>query len=45
MNTNNKISVILPIKTGKALGFPDFFDKCIQSVKYQNENINEPETS
>ena len=41
MSTNNKISVILPIKTGKALGFPDFFDKCIQSVKYQNENINE----
>ena len=41
MSTNNKISVILPIKTGKAFGFPDFFDKCIQSVKYQNENINE----
>jgi len=41
MSTNNKISVILPIKTGKSLGFPDFFDKCIQSVKYQNENINE----
>jgi len=41
MTTKNTISVILPLKTGKAIGFTDFFDKCIQSVKYQNENVKE----
>ena len=41
METTNTISVILPIKTGKTLGFADFFDKCIQSVKYQNDHLNE----
>jgi len=41
MSTNNTISVILPIKTGKAIGFVDFFDRCIQSVRYQNDNLNE----
>jgi hypothetical protein len=41
METTNTISVILPIKTGKTLGFADFFDKCIQSVKYQNDYLNE----
>ena len=40
MNTN-KISVILPIKTAKAIGFEDFFDKCIQSVKYQKDFLSE----
>lgn len=41
MNTTNTISVILPIKTGRTNGFADFFDKCIQSVKFQEENLNE----
>jgi hypothetical protein len=41
METTNTISIILPIKTGKTLGFADFFDKCIQSVKYQNDHVNE----
>ena len=41
METTNTISVILPIKTGKTLGFADFFDKCIQSVKYQNDHLIE----
>lgn len=40
MNTN-KISVILPIKTAKAIGFEDFFNKCIQSVKYQKDFLSE----
>lgn len=41
MKKTNTISVILPIKTGKTLGFADFFEKCIQSVKYQNDHVNE----
>jgi GT2 family glycosyltransferase len=41
MNTKNTISIILPIKSGKAIGFEDFFDKCIQSVKNQKEYVNE----
>ena len=41
MSTTNTISVILPIKSGKAIGFTDFFDKCIQSVQYQNDYVNE----
>jgi len=41
MNTTNTISIILPIKSGKAIAFTDFFDKCIQSVKNQVENVNE----
>jgi len=41
MTTKNQISVILPIKTGKTLAFTDFFDKCIQSVRYQNEYLKE----
>lgn len=41
MTTKNQISVILPIKTGKTLAFTDFFEKCIQSVKYQNEYLKE----
>lgn len=36
-----KISVILPIKTGKAIGFEDFFERCIQSVKFQKEYLQE----
>lgn len=41
MSTTNTISVILPIKSGKAIGFADFFDKCMQSVKYQEDHVNE----
>ena len=41
METKNTISVILPIKSGKTIAFTDFFDKCIQSVLYQNDHVNE----
>ena len=41
METKNTISVILPIKSGKSIAFTDFFDKCIQSVQYQNDYVNE----
>jgi hypothetical protein len=41
METKNTISVILPIKSGKTIAFTDFFDKCIQSVQYQNDYVNE----
>ncbi|NBU82720.1 MAG: hypothetical protein EBS55_13840, partial [Flavobacteriaceae bacterium] len=41
MTTKNQISVILPIKTGKTLAFTDFFEKCIQSVRYQDEYLKE----
>lgn len=37
----NTISVILPIKSGKALDFDNFFEKAIQSVKNQKEHVNE----
>jgi hypothetical protein len=37
----NTISVILPIKSGKALDFDTFFEKAIQSVKNQKEHVNE----
>ena len=40
MNTN-KISIILPIKSGKAIGFEDFFTKAIQSVKFQKDFLQE----
>ena len=40
MNTN-KISVILPIKSGKAIGFEDFFKKSIESVKNQKDFLQE----
>ena len=35
------ISVILPIKSGKANGFTDYFTKCIESIKTQESKINE----
>jgi len=41
MSNENKISVILPIKSGKAIDFREFFDKCIQSVKNQGEFLGE----
>jgi hypothetical protein len=41
MKKRNTISVILPIKSGKAVGFEDFFQKSIQSVINQKEYVNE----
>ena len=41
MENKNTISVILPIKSAKAIGFQDFFDKSIQSVLNQGSNVNE----
>ena len=35
------VSVILPIKTSKVLGFEDYFKKCVESLKIQNTQINE----
>ena len=40
MNTNN-ISIILPIKSGKAIGFEDFIKKAIESVKNQKDFLEE----
>jgi hypothetical protein len=37
----NTISVILPIKSAKAIDFDNFFEKAIQSVKNQKEYVNE----
>ncbi len=33
----NTISVILPIKSAKAIDFDNFFEKAIQSVKNQKD--------
>ena len=41
MSIENKISVILPIKSGKAIEFKEFFDKCIQSIRNQGEYLEE----
>jgi glycosyltransferase involved in cell wall biosynthesis len=41
MSIENKISVILPIKSGKAIEFKEFFDKCIQSIRNQGDYLNE----
>lgn len=41
MENKNTISVILPIKSAKAIDFEDFFDKCIKSVESQKELVNE----
>ena len=41
METQTKISVILPIKSGKAISFVDFFDKAIQSIKNQIDFLQE----
>ena len=35
------VSVILPIKSGKANGFTEYFEKCIESLKSQKVGINE----
>lgn len=37
----NTISVILPIKSAKSIGFEDFFEKSIQSVKNQKDYLSE----
>jgi hypothetical protein len=41
MEVKNTISVILPIKTRRAIDFDDFFEKAVQSVKLQKEFVNE----
>lgn len=41
MEINNTISVILPIKTKNTVGFDDFFEKAITSVKNQKEYVKE----
>lgn len=41
MENNNKISVVLPIKSSSPFAFEDFFSKCIESVKYQKDNVEE----
>ena len=35
------VSVILPIKSGKTLGFAEYFEKCIKSLQNQKVEINE----
>jgi hypothetical protein len=39
--STNKISIILPIKSAKAIGFEDFFAKAIKSVKFQKDFLQE----
>ena len=41
MSNKNTISVILPIKSAKAIAFEDFFGKAIQSVLNQGKHVNE----
>lgn len=41
METKFDVSVILPIKSGKANGFAEYFEKCIESLKTQKTGINE----
>ena len=36
-----EVSVILPIKSGKAINFTEYFEKCIESLKIQKTGINE----
>ena len=38
---NFDVSVILPIKSSKANGFTDYFEKAITSLKNQTKKINE----
>jgi len=40
-NNNFKVSVILPIKTMSVIGFDDYFEKCINSIKTQDLPVNE----
>jgi len=41
MESKNTISVILPIKSGKAVDFEEFFEKAITSVKNQEGLVSE----
>ena len=41
MENKNTISVILPIKSAKAVDFNEFFEKCVASIKNQNGLVNE----
>jgi len=40
-NTTFNVSVILPIKSSKTVGFVDFFDRAIQSLTTQKVGVNE----
>lgn len=41
MENNFSVSVILPIKTSKAKDFQEYFDKAINSLKNQHDQVNE----
>lgn len=41
MENKNTISIILPIKSAKAIDFEEFFGKCIKSVETQKDFIDE----
>jgi len=41
MKNETKISVVLPIKSGKSPFFDDYFNKAITSVKNQGEYVDE----
>jgi hypothetical protein len=41
MKKETKISVVLPIKSGKSPFFDDYFNKAITSVKNQGDNVDE----
>jgi len=41
MEKHFNVSVILPIKTSQMKDFDEYFDKCILSIKNQQEKINE----
>lgn len=41
MENKFDVSVILPLKSGKALNFTEYFEKCIESLKTQKVGINE----
>ena len=41
MENKFDVSVILPIKSSKALNFAEYFEKCIESLKTQKLGINE----
>ena len=37
----NKVSIVLPIKSGKSISFDEYFSKCIQSVQNQSLYVEE----
>ena len=40
-NTTFNVSVILPIKSAKTVGFVDFFERAIKSLTTQKVGVNE----